>query len=277
MSADLHCHTKISDGTLSIDELVDLALKRGLSAVAVTDHDTFAGAGRAVLYGKRKGIEVIPGAEFSTTDGKTGRKVHILCYCCPHPARLEGLCHRISSMRKRASLLVIQKVLRLYPMPVEMITRRAQGSTNIFVQHIMHALLDAGYTNAIFGDLYQKLFAPKTGLAYIPISYPETRDVIQQIHDAGGLAVLAHPGKYDSFDLFLELAASHQLDGVEAYYPGSTPQDIKCLTAMAKQYGLFVTGGSDFHGMYATTHQPLGTFTTEEEQMDLLKRMAKSA
>jgi predicted metal-dependent phosphoesterase TrpH len=195
LSADLHCHTKISDGTLSIDELVDLALKRGLSAVAVTDHDTFAGAGRAVLYGKRKGIEVIPGAEFSTTDGKTGRKVHILCYCCPHPARLEGLCHRISSMRKRASLLVIQKVLRLYPMPVEMITRRAQGSTNIFVQHIMHALLDAGYTNAIFGDLYQKLFAPKTGPGIYPDQLPRNPRRYSADSRCGRFGGAGTPGK----------------------------------------------------------------------------------
>ncbi|HCC01195.1 MAG TPA: PHP domain-containing protein, partial [Ruminococcaceae bacterium] len=83
MAADLHCHTKMSDGTVSIEELVLLAKKRGLSAVAITDRDTFAGDGRAVIFGKRKGIEVIPGAEFTTIDDKTGRKVNILCYYCP--------------------------------------------------------------------------------------------------------------------------------------------------------------------------------------------------
>ncbi|QKN23833.1 PHP domain-containing protein [Caproicibacterium lactatifermentans] len=277
MAADLHCHTKMSDGTLCIDELVDLAKKRGLSTIAVTDQDTFAGTGRAVMYGKRKGVEVIPGAEFSTTDGKTGRQVHILCYCCPHPARLAGLCKRIAEMRRHAALLMLQKVLHLYPMPVEMITRRAQGSTNIFPQHVMHALLDAGYTDELFGDLYRQLFAPKTGLAYIPVSYPETHEVIQQIHGAGGLAVMAHPGQFDSYDIFLEMSASHELDGVEVCHPLNSEEDRKGLRAMAKQYGLLMTGGSDFRGMYAEHHYPLGTYTTDDTEVCRLRSMAESA
>ena len=277
MAADLHCHTKMSDGTVSIEELVMLAKKRGLSAIAVTDHDTFAGAGRAVIYGKRKGIEVIPGAEFSTTDGKTGRKAHILCYCCPHPDRLLGLCHQIAETRKRATLIMLQKVLRLYQIPVEMITHRAQGSTNIFKQHIMHALMDAGYADSIFGELYDRLFAPGEGIAYVPVKYPETRDVIQQIHEAGGLAVLAHPAEYDSYDLLLELAASHTLDGIEVAHPRGVPDDEKCFTALAKQYGLIMTGGSDFHGMYSQQMNPLGSYSTDDVQLNMMKRTAESA
>lgn len=277
MAADLHCHTKMSDGTVSIEELVMLAKKRGLSAIAVTDHDTFAGAGRAVIYGKRKDIEVIPGAEFSTTDGKTGRKAHILCYCCPHPDRLLGLCHQIAETRKRATLIMLQKVLRLYQIPVEMITHRAQGSTNIFKQHIMHALMDAGYADSIFGELYDRLFAPGEGIAYVPVKYPETRDVIQQIHEAGGLAVLAHPAEYDSYDLLLELAASHTLDGIEVAHPRGVPDDEKCFTALAKQYGLIMTGGSDFHGMYSQQMNPLGSYSTDDVQLNMMKRMAESA
>lgn len=277
MAADLHCHTKMSDGTLSIEELVMLAKKRGLSTIAVTDHDTFAGAGRAVIFGKRKGVEVIPGAEFSTTDGKTGRKAHILCYCCPHPDRLLGLCHSITETRKRATLVMLQKILRLYQLPVEMITCRAQGSANIFKQHIMHALMDAGYADSIYGDLYDRLFAPGEGIAYVPVKYPETRDVIRQIHEAGGLAVLAHPAEYDSYDLLLELSASHLLDGIEVYHPGNVPDDEKCFCALAKQYGLIMTGGSDFHGMYSRKLNPIGSCTTDDMQLNLMKRMSKSA
>jgi len=275
LAADLHCHTKMSDGTVSIEELVLLAKKRGLSAVAITDRDTFAGDGRAVIFGKRKGIEVIPGAEFTTIDDKTGRKVNILCYYCPHPDRLLGLCRKIAEARKRAILIMLHKILQMYPIPVDMVTHRAQGSTNIFKQHIMHALMDAGYTDAIYGKLYYQLFDPKEGTAYIPVRYPETRDVIRQIHEAGGLAVLAHPGKYDSYDILLELAKGRAIDGIEAFYPHNKPEDVKGFRALAQHYGLIMTGGSDFRGMYSLQETPIGSFQTEDDQLERMKRKAK--
>ncbi|MCH4240100.1 MAG: PHP domain-containing protein [Oscillospiraceae bacterium] len=276
MAADLHCHTKMSDGTVSIEELVLLAKKRGLSAVAVTDHDTFAGAGRAVIYGKRKGIEVVPGAEFSTLDGKTGRKVHILCYFCPHPDRLLGLCRDIAQARKRAVLIMLHKVLKLYPVPVDMVMHRAQGSTNIFKQHIMHALMDAGYADSIYGEIYHHLFDPEEGVAYLPVHYPETRDVIRQIHEAGGVAVLAHPAEYDSYDILLELSASRVIDGIEISHPRTKPEDVKGFCALAKQYGLAMTGGSDFHGMYSRQMNPVGSYQTEDDQLQLLREKVKN-
>ena len=103
MSCDLHCHTKLSDGSVGIEELISLAKRRGLKAIAITDHDTFAGAIRGVNIGKRLGITVIPGAELSAIDPATGRKVHIVCYNCEVAARLEGVCHRTLESRKKAA------------------------------------------------------------------------------------------------------------------------------------------------------------------------------
>lgn len=159
----MHCHTKMSDGSASIDEVVLMAKKLGLKTIAVTDHDTFAGATRACVYGRRQGIEVIHGAEISCIDSARGRKVHILCYLCQNPDRLEGVFKRTKERRQRAAALMLQKVMRQYPITPDMVSRRAQGSTNIYKQHIMHALLDAGYTNEIFGDLFRSLFHPKEG------------------------------------------------------------------------------------------------------------------
>lgn len=276
MAADLHCHTKLSDGTLSIEELVLLAKARGLGAIAVTDHDTFAGTGRAVVFGKRKGIEVVPGAELSTLDAKTGRKAHILCYYCAHPDRLQGLCHRTAEARRHAAQRMLQKVERLYPISTEMVNRRAQGSTNIYKQHIMHALMDAGYTNEVFGSLFQMLFNAHNGLAYAPVEYPETRDVLRQVHEAGGVAVLAHPGVYDSYDLMEELAASHLIDGVEAFHPRNKPGDEERFRAVADKYGLLMTGGTDFHGAYSKAPHPLGTCTASDAQLAALKCAAEA-
>lgn len=80
MAADLHCHTRVSDGSDEVEELIDMAVRRGLHALAVTDHDSFAAVQRALAYGEEKGIEVVPGIEVSTIDSKRKRKAHILCY-----------------------------------------------------------------------------------------------------------------------------------------------------------------------------------------------------
>ena len=147
MSADLHCHTKMSDGSVTIEELVILAKNKGITTISVTDHDTFAGSTRAKVFAKRHGVTVIPGIEISAFDYDRNQKVHILCYHCSYPDRLEGLCKKISDSRKKAASIMVQKVMHLYPVGAEILLRHSHGSTNIFKQHIMHGLMDAGYTN----------------------------------------------------------------------------------------------------------------------------------
>ena len=97
MAADLHCHTKISDGSVGIEEIIVMAKRKGLSAISITDHDSTAGATRAVIIGKRQQVKVIHGVEFSAYDKQRGKKMHLLCYDCETPDRLEGLCRRIGS------------------------------------------------------------------------------------------------------------------------------------------------------------------------------------
>lgn len=268
----MHCHTKMSDGTLSIDELVMLAARRGIATIAVTDHDTFAGAKRAKVFGDRHGVEVIPGAEFSCMDYKTKRKVHILCYYCDSTDRLEGLCRRTGEARRKAMLISLQKVLRLYPVTADMVMHRAQGSTNLYKQHIMHALIDAGCTDEFYGSVFKKLFDVRCGLAYTSVEYPDVHEVIQQIHDAGGIAVLAHPGVYDSFELLEQLAADGAIEGVEVWHPRNKEGEAERLMKIAEENDLIMTGGTDFHGMYSNGMHPLGTCTTPKEQLMLLKK-----
>lgn len=267
MAADLHCHTKMSDGSVGIEDLVGMAKRAGVDTLAITDHDTFAGATRAKIIGDRIGVRVIPGIEVSAFDRLRGRKVHILGYRFMNPQRLEGLCYKTIQNRKRAALFMVQKVMRLYPITPEMVSRRAQCSTNIFRQHIMHALIDAGVTNEFYGALYHKLFDPKDGVAYYPVEYPDVREAISQIREAGGIAVLAHPGVYNSYELMEELAAEKMLDGVEAFHSRNKPNDAVVLSSFARRNHLLVTGGTDFHGMYAPKPLPLGLCTTPDEYL----------
>lgn len=99
MAADLHCHTKLSDGSVGIEDLIVIAKKSGIDTIAITDHDCLAGTVRGQVIGKRYGVNVIPGVEISAFDFDAGKKVHILSYLADAPNRLEGICKRTSVAR----------------------------------------------------------------------------------------------------------------------------------------------------------------------------------
>lgn len=274
MFADLHCHTKISDGTIGISEIMSIAKKLGLAGISITDHDTFEGTTKAQVLGKRYGLKVIPGIEISAIDNKRNRRVHILCYMCAHPSRLQGLLAKTAKSRKDAATLMLQKIMQLYPISPQMVSNRAKGSTNIFKQHIMHTLIDAGYTDKIYSNLYKKLFDPEKGIAYAKVAYPDVFEVVEQIHYAGGVAVLAHPAEYDSFDLLNELIDA-KIDGVEVWHSRSTREDEKKLQEIAFNNDLIMTGGSDFHGMYNKKPVQVGSSVAPMEQVNKLIERSK--
>ncbi len=264
MPADLHCHTKISDGSTTLDDLILIAKRRRMQTISVTDHDTVAGVTRAKILGDRHGIEIIPGVEFSCFDYKRGRKVHLLAYMFSDPDRLAGMCKRISDARKAASAKMISKVMRFYPITSDMVVRTASGSTNIFKQHIMQTLMNAGYARTVFGDLYDHLFSSKGGTCVVEPEYPDVFEVLELLQSASAVTVLAHPKLYDSLELLPELVDAG-LDGIEVWHPSCSEEDINELLGIAKKRNLITTGGSDFHGMYTRNPVPLGTCTTPDE------------
>ncbi len=250
---------------MGIEDLIGMAKRRGITALAVTDHDTTAGATRAVILGRRQGLNVIHGVELSASDGPRGGKAHLLCYLCDTPDRLESICRATGEQRKKAATEMVRRVMRYYPVTPEMIVREAAGSTNIYKQHIMHALMDAGYADSIYGDVYQKLFGEK-GVARAQIEYPDVRDVLELIHSAGGIAVLAHPYQYGN-EALLEELTDLGLDGVEVWHPSHTPEQTEALKTFAEEHRLLMTGGSDFHGMYSTTTRAVGSTSAPVEQV----------
>lgn len=270
MIGDLHCHTKLSDGSVGIEEIISIAKKSNLDCIAITDHDTLAGTVRAKVIGERQGLKVIPGVELSAYDYKRKRKVHILCYLSDSPDRLEGLCKRTSTARKKAGQIMTMKVMQKYPLTASHVMKKAAGSTNLFKQHIMHALIDAGYTATVYGELYDKLFgAGSPDNISFPVKYPDVFEAMENICQAGGIAVLAHPALYDSFDLIEELIPAG-LDGLEVWHPRNSEQDRQRLLKIAEEHNLLTTGGTDFHGMYGGEPLPLGTCCTPEDSMEAL-------
>lgn len=270
MSGDLHCHTRLSDGSLGIEEMISFALKKGLSTIAITDHDCLAGTVRGKVIGARHGLQVIPGVELSSTFEEAGKNIHILCYLPDSPDMLEGLCKRNSQARKRASHFMMLQVAKCYNIPTEFIAKCATGSTNLYKKHIMQALIECGYADCFNGELYKKLFTRESenNILIVP-KYESTKSVIDAVHEAGGVAVLAHPflsGCEDFIDDLIKMG----IDGIEVNHPSTSEEQQAVLRKKAAKAKLLVTGGSDFHGLYNEYKVSLGDFTASDDEVHAL-------
>lgn len=265
MAGDLHCHSTMSDGSTPVDNVVEYAIQAGLNFISLTDHDTMAGVERAVNLGKRKGIRVIPGMEITTLDHERGHLAHLLCYMPRKTEKLEKLTAATLKERNSAIVPVVEEVAKHYPITLADVKKAAGDSTCIYRQHIIRALMDRGYTYAVFSDLYD-IF--KT-IPYT-MEYPDTRDVADMIKNAGGVACLAHPGHYDSIDLAWELAKDGKIQAIELSHPRNSESDREEIEKIIKQYWLVPTGGSDYHGFYSSVPHPLGTCTMPEEALGAL-------
>lgn len=273
MICDLHCHTTLSDGSMGIEDIISQAKRTGIEWLSITDHDTMASFSRADVLANREGIKILHGVELSAWDKERGRKVHILCYNPRKPDRLEGLCLKCCEIRKATSKEMIDKVMAKFPITMESILKHTTASKSIFKQHIMRALIDYGYALEFYGELDSQLFNPKTGCCYVEREYPDVNFVIDLIHTAGGVAVMAHPAQYDSMDLLVELAEKGKIDGVEVDHYSADEDYRADLRKIALKYDLISTGGSDFHGLYNSVPTHLGSESTSIENIERILKM----
>ena len=275
---DLHVHTKISDSSVSTEEVIRLAKKKGLKHLAITDHDTTKGLPEAVSLGQEAGVSILPGIEISAFDYRRNKRAHILGLCIEpgHPA-LELLCASLIQRRNQASRDMVRKVIAAgYEISWPTVQKYA-GGTGVYKQHIMHALLEKGYCESIYGDLYKKLFQRGStleppGIAYIKLEYVDAQAAIQAVREAGGIAVLAHPGQLGNFDGIDALVESG-LEGIEVYHPIHNEDDRQMSLQYAQKHNLIITGGSDFHGIYGEKPVELGCPELDQECIsELLSR-----
>lgn len=277
MRGDMHCHTRVSDGSMTPAELIDYAARIGLDCVAVTDHDSMTAIGSAQARADERGILLIPGIEVSTFDYKHGKQAHLLCYWPSAPESLLALCRETLRSRDEAALAITEKLSAKYPVDIQTVKQYSDGSDAVYKQHIVMALAQMGFTTSIFGELFRELFSAKTGWARVDPKYPDTREAMRLIREAGGLSVLAHPGVYGNFDLIGELC-DMGLQGVEACHPRQSPEDEKAAFEAASRYHLIPTGGSDFHGMFSARVTPLAARMAPTESLNMLvKQFVKSA
>ena len=274
MICDLHCHTTMSDGSLGIEDVILQAKRMNIDFLSITDHDTLSSFSRAKILGERYGVKMIQGVEMSAWDKERNRKVHIICYVPKKPDRLEGLCLKSCEIRKSCSKEMIEKVMQLYPITPESVLKHCTGSKSIYKSHIMRALIEYGYALEFYGELDKKLFSVDSGICLVEREYPDVRFVLELIHSARGVAVMAHPALYDSMELLAELAEEKKLDGVEVYHYSADDNQKKEMLDIAEKYDLIVTGGSDFHGLYNAVPTHLGSNTTSKENLDRIIKLS---
>lgn len=270
MSGDLHTHTVCSDGSCEVEQNFQLAKQSGLSCIAITDHDYIESFERDRLLGERYGIRAIHGVELSTFDYAVGRRVHILCYMPADVEPIRAICDQVTTGRIKAGLEMAELVAERYPVTVEEIKRIAGPSGCIFKQHIMFALMQAGYDNVMYGSLWKELFDFKTGSCVRTCVQPDVWSVLPVIREAGGICVMAHPFTYKSVDLLNELLEKGLLDGIEVWSSKSDEEQEAYLLGLANEYGVIPTGGSDFHGAFASRPSPIGCSPTPEESIEAL-------
>ncbi len=276
MSADLHCHTAMSDGSDSPEFVIRLAKEIGLQSLSITDHDCYSGSYGADRIGRKFGVQVINGVECSCRDVGRGHKVHILCYNCKYPDAIDYILQKANKARAEASREMISKVSKLYPITEEMVMDGVGSGGFCGKQHIMLALMKAGFAGEIFGPLFKELFSSNGGSCFVPINHNDVFETMDYLRQSGGVIVMAHPSVYGSIASLEDLIKAG-IHGVEINHPRNKPQDIAVLRQAAEQHNLLVTGGTDFHG-YFSEHdrlKVLGSYTTDDEQLE--KLLEKSA
>jgi predicted metal-dependent phosphoesterase TrpH len=246
---DLHLHTTHSDGSLAPGDVVALAHKAGVTALAITDHDITTAIPEAIVAGQALGIEVIPGIEISSIHGES--EIHVLGYFLDwrDPALNQWLLSQRAS-RHRRNPLIIGKLQALGIDITYDEVRALAGTDAVGRPHIARVLMEkAVVANA--KEAFDRFLANGKP-AYVARELPGPTEAIQWIKQAGGLAVLAHPTWVKTTegtltDLVRQLKAAG-LDGVEVHYSTHTPRQTREYLSLAKQINLLVTGGSDFHG-----------------------------
>ncbi len=246
---DLHTHTTASDGTFSPAELVAYAVEKGLSALAVTDHDTIGGLKEALKASEGTSLELIPGIEFSTE--YKGKDIHIvgLNIDFENPCFVEKL-KRFTDSRdirnEKMCKLLTEKGL---PVTMEQLKKRFPDSV-ITRAHFARFLLEQGYISQL--ETAFNKYIGDNGPCYVPREKVNPVQSIRLILEAKGIPVLAHPILYKlpvkELEELVAYLAKHGLIGIEAIYSTYNRADEAVIRQLAKKYHLTISGGSDFHG-----------------------------
>lgn len=245
MFADLHLHTNFSDGTYSPEELAVQAKVHGLAAVALTDHDTVEGCARMGIACEQISIEFVTGTEL--TAELNGNELHLIGYFIDvNNPRLLLEVGKFQAVRQER---IREMVARLNELDIPLQADSVFAIANCRSPgrpHVGRALVQGGFC-ATLDEAFDR-FLKKHRPAWVPKFKISALDAIALIHQAGGVAVMAHPGLNRTDDVIPELVSAG-LDGLECYHTKHSPATVEHYVALAEKHCLLVTGGSDCHGL----------------------------
>lgn len=253
MRVDLHTHTTASDGLLSPEALVQAVQAAHLDVFSITDHDTLDALEEAEGLARGRGLRLIPGIELSAM-WRMKFELHLLGYFFdPTDARLLGF---LRQRREARRVRLIAMLNRLQAMGIvvaadEVLACAKDG--NVGRPHLARVLAQRGFVSS-HDEAFEK-YLGEGKPAYVPRPDLTIVEAIQVIHDAGGLASLAHPGLHNHDDALPELVSA-RLDAIEVYHVAHTFGQVRHYRRLAERWGLLVTGGSDFHGAIGGYYGP---------------------
>lgn len=275
---DLHLHTTYSDGSLPPEEVLALANKAGVSALAITDHDTVDGLPEAIEAGASMGIEVIPGIEISSSYDDT--ELHILGYFLDwHDPTLLARLARLRTSRHQRNPRIIHKLNDLGLAITYDEVKALAGTDSVGRPHIARVLMEKGYVRSA-KEAFDRFLA-EGAAAYVPRELPDPAEAIAWIRAANGLPVLAHPAwvkaSEDGLLRLCEKLKAQGLMGIEVHYSTHKPAQTSQYLNVARRLSLLVTGGSDFHGLTKPDIEVgigRGTLRVPEKLLESLKKAA---
>lgn len=266
--ADLHIHSTHSDGKMSVSEIIHHANNMNLKAISITDHDTITGTKEALSFIGNVNIEIIPGIEFSTVHN--GEDIHILGYMFD-PAHKEFNAF-IENMQVHRSERAEKMVDKFHSLGIDITMNNlleVSRGESIGRPHFAQLLIQKGYAKNIY-DAFQKYLLPGS-LCYVERYKLAPDYTIDMIKEAGGLAVLAHPGLIKNQESILDIIAM-KIDGLEVYHSSHSSQQIREYYFNAKENNLLVTGGSDCHGKVPNEKPFIGSVKIPYTYVEKLKK-----
>lgn len=257
MIFDLHVHTTYSDGLLSPKEVVDLARRKGLNGIAITDHDTVEGINSALKVNKGfKDFYLIPGIEFGTIF--EDEEVHLLGYFIDYTSkRLLEATELLKKNRIKRGIKIIEKINSLgMKLSIDEV-KKFTKEDYIGRPHIGRALLQKGYVESM-EEAFEK-FLNKGKPAYVQRETLTLKETIDLIHEVNGIAILAHPGLLRDKDI-VNRCIQLGIDGLEAIHSKHKEEDVKMYIQLADINNLIITGGSDCHGKIVNGDYLMGKY-----------------
>lgn len=253
--ADLHIHTTESDGKLTPTQVVDESFKNNIKLIAITDHDAIAGIDEAITRSKfYDNVKVIPGIEFSSL--YNNKEVHLLGYFIDYKNdKLIDLTNEIKNYRLKRAKKIIAKLNNLgINITIEEVLKESKAE-NIGRPHIARVMIEKNYIKTI-NEAFDK-YIGKNKKAFVERYKLSLEDAINIIHECNGIAVLAHPVLLKV--PIKELLDKFDIDGIEVYHSKLEKSNSKTYLKIAKEYNLYITGGSDFHHFNDTSNITIGS------------------